>query len=74
MQPYFGMFKTSKEIPGYYNLMKEDAPKCFIVSKNAVIGDGNHEFVEIESPRLQSGWHVDQCRNCGIKVGYDTSD
>lgn len=68
-QEYFGMTKSNKEIPGFYNLMEpEDNEKYKRL-------ECEHEFIDIESPPdYQSGWHVDICVKCSIKRGYDTSD
>jgi len=51
------------------NLMEaNETPKCD--SK-----DKNHTWKVIERPDSnQSGWHVDECIVCGLRISYDTSD
>jgi len=56
------------EIIKYYNLMEGDKPpNC--------TSDLGHSWLEVEKPsNFRGGWHRDKCLNCGIEVGYDTSD
>lgn len=55
--------------PIYYNLMENpELPKC---TKN----EGFHTWVAIKKPQdNKSGWHEDKCLDCGIIIGYCTSD
>lgn len=60
--------------------MINDGIEICLMAKGATLpacipGRGTHEFRNIESPEgNRSGWHVDQCRWCGVKQSYDTSD
>ena len=35
-----------------------------------------HEWIEIESPAFpgEGGWHTDECKICGVRREYDTTD
>ena len=54
----------------YYNLMitsENEVPKC--------TNSEGHKWENVKCPsNNRSGWHEDKCINCGITIGYDTSD
>ena len=63
------MNKNPEQENMFFNLMAGSIPpRC--TSK-----DGKHRWKSVISPpRFGSGWHEDECKECGIRIGYDTSD